>query len=99
MSVAFRFISLVLIAVALMLLGADLITSLEKGEVTVRTIDQVWALIDKESLVAFKSWVEMTLPSPVRAWTYTLLGMLAFGVVGVPGVLLGFLFARRHVET
>lgn len=99
MSVAFRFISLVLIVVALLLLGADLITSLEKGEVTVRTIDQVWALIDKESLIAFKSWVELALPPPVRAWTYTFLGMLAFGVVGVPGVILGFLFARRHVES
>lgn len=98
LSIAFRFISLILIVVALMLLGADIVTSLEKSEITVRTIGQVWAMAGKDSLEAFKSWVETTLPSPVPGWIYGLLGMWAWGVVGVFGIVLAFLFGRRHME-
>lgn len=98
MSIAFRFVSLILIVAALMLLGADIVTSLEKGEVTVRTIDQVWALLCKDSLVAFKSWIGATLPPFLAGWVYRLLGMWAWGVVGVLGIVLAFLFGRRHME-
>lgn len=98
MSIVFRFISLILIVVALMFLSADIVTSLEKGAIGVRTIDQEWALIGKDSLAAFKSWAETALPAPVPSWIYRLLGMWAFGVVGVPGVILAFLFGRRHME-
>ena len=42
MQAAMRFLSLVLIVLGLMLLGADVIASLEKGgEITVRSLDQV----------------------------------------------------------
>lgn len=98
MSVFFRLISLILIVLALMLLGADIVSSLQKSEITVRSIEQVWALVNAGGLAAFKSWVEATLPSPVPGWFYSLLSMWAFGVVGVLGVILAFLFGRRHVE-
>lgn len=99
MSIVFRFISLILIVIALMLLGADIVTSLQKSEITVRSIEQVWALFNAGGLNAFKSWVEATLPSPVPGWIYSLLSMWAFGVVGVLGVILAFLFGRKHVES
>lgn len=98
MSVAFRFISLILIVAALMLLGADIVTSLEKNELTVRSIEQVWNLIDTSSLAACKSWAEAALPPLLSHWIYGLLGMWAWGVIGVLGVLLAFLFGRRHME-
>ena len=98
MAVVFRFISLILIVIALMLLGADVVTSLQKSEITVHSIEQVWSLIDTASLAAVKSWVEATLPGPVPGWIYGLLSMWAFGVVGVLGVILAFLFGRHHVE-
>ncbi len=45
MAVVMRLVSLVLVVAALMLLGADAVTSLERGGgITVRSIDQVWAL-------------------------------------------------------
>ena len=98
MSIVFRFISLILIVIALMLLGADVVTSLQKSEITARSIEQVWGLVDASGLAAFKSWVEATLPGPVPGWIYSLLSMWGFGVVGVLGVILAFLFGRRHVE-
>jgi hypothetical protein len=94
-----RYLAMILIVIALMLLGADVITSLEKGALTVRSIGQVWGLFDMASLAAFKSWVEASLPGPVPGWVYTLLSMWGWGVTGVLGVVLGFLAGRRHVET
>lgn len=96
MAVVFRFFALILIVIALMLLGADVVTSLEKGALTVRSIGQVWGLFDAGGLGAFKSWVEATLPAPVPGWIYSLLGMWGWGVLGVLGVVLAFLFGRRH---
>ena len=96
MAVLFRFISLILIVVALMLLGADVVTSLEKNAITVRTVEQVWALIGKSGLMEFKSWVQVALPGPLRSWVYSVLNMWAFGISGVLGVVLAFLFGRRH---
>ena len=99
MYVAFRFISLVLIVIGLMLLGADLITTLEKGgEITVRSIDQVWAAIDKASVDAFKSWLEKALPAPVPNWIDSFLALPGWAVFGVLGVILAFLFGRRSGE-
>ena len=47
MFVVLRLISLILVVAALMLLGADAVTSLENGgKITVRSLDQVWALFD-----------------------------------------------------
>lgn len=96
MAVLFRFISLILIVVALMLLGADVVTSLEKNEIAVRTVEQVWALVGKSGLMEFKSWVQAALPGPLRNWVYSILNMWAFGISGVLGVILAFLFGRRH---
>ncbi len=96
MAVLFRFISLILIVVALMLLGADVVTSLEKNEIAVRTVEQVWALVGKGGLMEFKSWVQAALPGPLRNWVYSILNMWAFGISGVLGVILAFLFGRRH---
>ena len=98
MAIAFRFLALILIVVALMLLGADIVTSLQTNAIAVRSIDQVWALVDPASLQGFKSWVEASLPAPVPGWVYTLLSMWAWGVFGVLGVILAFLFGRRHAE-
>jgi hypothetical protein len=81
-----------------MLLGADVITSLQQHQITVRSIGQVWGLVNPGGLEAFKSWVEASLPSPVPGWIYALLSMWSWGVSGVLGVILAFLFGRRHVE-
>src|ERR1700722_12613404 len=97
--VILRFISLILIVAALMLLGADLITSLEKGgQVTVRSIDQVWALLSHGGAGVFKAWLAHTLPAPVPNWIGAVLTLPAWALTGVLGVVLAFLFGRRHHE-
>ena len=91
--VVFRFLGLILIVAALMLLGADIVTTAEKGmdvwggDWAFRSLDQV--------LVAFgadiKPWIETTLPEPVSGWLTMALSWPSWADLGVPGVLLSFL--------
>ncbi len=93
--VALRLISLVLIAVGIMLLGADLVTSLEKGgHLTVRTVEEVWKLLDAGGPAAFLA----ALPSWLASLVQAILGLWAFAVAGVPGIILAFLFGRRTAD-
>ena len=86
----FRFLSLVLIVVALMLLGADVVTTLEKGGVTVvRSFDQILMLF---GIKAQDALPENT-PVPFVALWMTLLSWPGWGVIGVPGTLLGIVTA------
>lgn len=96
--IVLRFISLFLIVAALMLLGADVITTLEKGPITTRSIAQVWSAISPDSLAGFKSWLEQTLPSPVPGWIEGILDIWGWLVTGVIGVILAFLFGRRVAD-
>jgi hypothetical protein len=97
--VALRIVSLILIVVALMLLGADIVTSLEKGgQITTRSIEQVWNTIDSAGLAGFKAWLEHTLPSPVPGWIEGLLKIWGWLITGVIGVILAFLFGRRTAD-
>ena len=99
MQAAMRFLSLILIVLGLMLLGADVIASLEKGgEITVRSLDQVWMMINAPSDLAFRAWLERTIPQPGAHWIETILGFWSWAVIGLPGVILAFLFGRRSGE-
>ncbi len=99
MLVVLRLISLILVVSALMLLGADAVTSLEKGgEITVRSIEQVWALFSKSGVDAFKLWTDHNLPGPLPHWIASILSLPGWGVTGVIGVILAFLFGRRTAD-
>jgi len=96
MTVLMRLISLVLIVTALMLLGADAVTSLEKGgEITVRSVGTIWALFNEGVLEAFKSWVQNSAPSMAQA-VYSTLALPGWAATGVIGVILAFVFGRKH---
>lgn len=99
MFIALRTISLILIVIALMLLGADFVTTLEKGgEITVRSLEDVWAMFDKAAVDGFKSWLEHTLPGPTPGWIEAVLSLPGWAFFGVIGVILAFLFGRRVGE-
>ena len=95
MAVLMRLIALILVVVALMLLGADVVTSLEKGgEITVRSVDAVWALLGKASLAGFKTWINHHAAFAEHS-VYSALALPGWAVSGVIGVILAFIFGRR----
>ena len=95
MAVVMRLVSLVLIVIALMLLGADAVTSLEKGgEITVRSLGAVWAMLDNDSLNRFKDWVQHYLPALAQG-VYSSLALPGWALTGVVGVILAFIFGRK----
>lgn len=95
MAVLMRLISLVLIVIALMLLGADAVSSLERGgELVVRSLGTVWGILNQHSLDAFKSWVQNHAPSLAQA-VYSSLALPGWAATGVVGVILAFVFGRR----
>jgi hypothetical protein len=93
LSTVFRLISLVLIVAALFLLGADMITSLERGgQLMVRSLAQAWAVVSPQSLGSVHHWLASHGGS---AWLDSFLALPGWGVTGVLGVLFAFLFGRR----
>ncbi|MDE1939569.1 MAG: hypothetical protein KGI68_11145 [Alphaproteobacteria bacterium] len=97
MFVFMRLVSLVLVVIALMLLGADAVSSLEHhGEITVRSLGAVWALFDKGSVDAFMVWSANTLPGFLAQGIKSALVLPGWGVTGVLGVILAFIFGRKH---
>jgi hypothetical protein len=91
-----RILSLILILLALILLGADAVTSLERhGHIVVRSLDVILAFLDRPVLDAFKGWVLHTLPAPAPHWVFSTLALPGWSVPGVIGVILAFLFGKR----
>ena len=96
MLVILRLLSLVLVVAALMMLGGDLTTSLERGgEITVRSFNEVWELFSKTGPLGLKSWADHALPNPLSNWLEVVMALPAGFVTGVIGVILAFLFGRR----
>ena len=98
-----RFLSLVVVVVALMLLGADLVTSLENldkgGHITVRSLATIWGLLDQGSLDAFRHWTASQLPGFLAAAIDWLLGVYSWFAIGVIAMAMAFFFGRgRHED-
>jgi hypothetical protein len=96
MTVVMRLVSLILIVAALLLLGADAVTSLERGgELTVRSLGTIWTIIHPASLAGFKSWVQNHAAFMAQG-VYSSLALPGWAATGVLGVILAFVFGRRH---
>lgn len=81
-----RFVSLVLIVIALMLLGADVVTTLEQGGQTmVRSFAQVLKLL---GIDAMNAPPQDAAPQFLALWS-AVLSWPGWAVIGVPGALLG----------
>lgn len=93
-SIALRLFSLALIAGALLLLCIDMLSSLESGgQLTVRSLQQVWALGNAASLAQFTDWLKAHPGFAAPAATF--LSLPGWGVTGVLGVLIAFLSGRH----
>jgi len=96
MTIFMRLVSLILIVAALLFLGADAVSSLERGgELTVRNLDAVWGMLSPQSLAWFKSWVQNHAAFMAQG-VYSSLALPAWAATGVVGVILAFVFGRRH---
>lgn len=95
MSIALRLVALLLVTIALMLLGADLITTLETGKFTTRSLANLWMLIDKTEPTAFFAWTDQHLPGFLAATAKALLSLWGWAVTGPVGCLLLLAFGRR----
>ena len=96
MLVVLRLISLILVVSALMLLGADAVTSLENGgKITVRSLDEVWALFDYHGNPAFHAWCNAHLWPFITGGITAVTSLPSWAATGVPGIILAFLFGRR----
>ncbi len=85
----FRFLSLVLIICGLMLLGADAVSTLKAGGVIkLRSLESVWMLFVPGSAPS------AALPGPLAM----ILGIPAWAVLGLLGLLFAFLFRHRDDE-
>lgn len=95
-SIALRLFSLALILAAMLLLSIDMLSSLEAGgQLTVRSLQQVWELASADSFAHFTAWLKAH--PGFAAPTGTFLALPGWGVTGVLGVLIAFL-AGRHPE-
>jgi hypothetical protein len=95
-SIALRLFSLALILTAMLLLSIDMLSSLEAGgQLTVRSLQQVWELASAGSFAHFTAWLKANPGFAAPAATF--LALPGWGVTGVLGVLIAFL-AGRHPE-
>jgi hypothetical protein len=83
--VLMRLLSLVFIVLALMLLGADFVTTAEhRGGFVVRSLAQILALMGGDPT----PWLRASLPAVVAKTLIAVLSWPGWLVLGLPGVLL-----------
>jgi hypothetical protein len=83
-----RWFSLLLIVLALMLIGADIVSSLEMpGVVMVRSFDKILMLFGTD----LKPWVQTSIPPALVSPGLSVLAAPGWAVIGVLGVVFSLL--------
>ena len=93
----FNYFALLLVGLGLMLLGADLVTSLEHQEITLRSFLEVWAMVNKGAVAHFTAWINQATPSYVAGAIFGALSIPAWSV-GVIGMVIAFLTGHKHAD-
>ena len=92
------YVGLILLGLGLMLLGADMVTTLEhQGQITLRSFLDVWAIFDKAAVAGFVAWISKTAPQFVSSGVLAVLSIPAWSI-GVVGVVIAFLAAHKRDE-
>jgi len=93
-----RLFSLLFLVTGLVLMGADVVTSMDKGgEAYLRSIAQVWAMFNADSIVTFKAWIGNEAPWAAHG-VESALTLWGWAVAGGLGVILNFLSGRGPVR-
>ncbi|HRE62115.1 MAG TPA: hypothetical protein PLA85_12080 [Micropepsaceae bacterium] len=95
--ILFRLIALLLIVMALMVLGYDVLTSLGSpdGAFALTGLSGFWAIVHGPSMAAFADFVANTAPEWAQGAINMIMGWPAVAVLGGLGVVLAVLFRRR----
>lgn len=92
----FRLIAVIFIVAGLLVLGYDVISSIQGGQgFKALPLADLWGLVSASSLEGYRGWVTETVPNPGPSISESILGFPGFAVFGVIGILLGLLFQRR----
>jgi hypothetical protein len=83
----FRFIAIVLLVLAFLFLGGDIITSLEKGDIVMRGMTEALALVGANPT----PWIEETFPSAAADVIKTVMSWPGWATLGVLGLVIGAL--------
>lgn len=86
--VIFRLLGLVLITAALMALGSDALRSLEAHEVQIRSLAEVWTLVNPQSYDGFTAWVNGMSPS-LATPVASVMAFPSWAVLGVVAIVIG----------
>ena len=94
----FSYVGLILLGLGLMLLGADMVTTLEhQGQITLRSFLDVWSLFDKAAVAGFVAWITKVAPQFVSSGILAVLSIPAWSL-GVVGVVIAFLAGHKRDE-
>jgi hypothetical protein len=87
----FRFIAIVLLVLAFLFLGGDVVSSLEKGDMVMRGLTEGLALFGADPT----AWIERTFPSGVADIFKMVMSWPAWATLGVLGLVIGALSYGR----
>ena len=92
------YVGLILLALGLVLLGGDMMPSLEHpGQIILHSFQTIWAMFDAGSVTAFIAWMSKTLPSFLTSAVLAVLAIPAWSL-GFIGVIITFLTGRKRDE-
>jgi hypothetical protein len=90
------YLGLILLGFALMLLGADMVTTLEhQGQITLRSFLDVWAIFDRGAVAAFTAWLSTTLPPWCSGAVLLILGIPSWSI-GFIGFFVTFFAGHKR---
>ena len=89
-----RFFALFLLVLALMLVGADMMSSLEKGDMVMRALEHDLALLGADPV----PWLDATLDKSVAGVIETVLSWPGWAILGVLGLAIGALTLGAHED-
>lgn len=94
----FSYVGLILLAIGLIFLGGDLMTTLEQqGDITLHSYRAIWAMFDPGAVAAFTAWMGRTLPGFLVSAVQGVLAIPALAT-GFLGVIIAFLAGHKRTE-
>jgi hypothetical protein len=94
----FSYLGLILLAIGLIFLGGDMMTTLEhQGDITLHSYSAIWAMFDPGAVAAFTAWMTRALPGFLTSAVQGVLSVPALAT-GFVGVIIAFLAGHQRKQ-